>query len=89
MRLVDPYNAPVLYLRRPGDDIEERHAVSLAWFEVITQLTYESTRCAFLFLYSSTLTTTVSHAGYDSTCRHMLNLIVLDNSLLQRGLELR
>ncbi|KAG7528343.1 hypothetical protein FFLO_06220 [Filobasidium floriforme] len=31
MRLVDPYNAPVLYLRRPGDDIEERHAVSLAW----------------------------------------------------------
>ena len=28
MRLVDPYNAPVLYLRRPGDDIEERHAVS-------------------------------------------------------------
>jgi hypothetical protein len=29
MRLVDPYNAPVLYLRRPGDDIEERHAVSV------------------------------------------------------------
>lgn len=26
MRLTDPYNAPVLYLRRPGDDIEERHA---------------------------------------------------------------
>jgi predicted dehydrogenase len=28
MKLVDPYNAPVLYLRRPGDDHEERHAVS-------------------------------------------------------------
>lgn len=28
MRLVDPYNAPVLYLRRPGDDLEERHAYS-------------------------------------------------------------
>lgn len=26
MRLVDPYNNPVLYLRRPGDDVEERHA---------------------------------------------------------------
>ncbi|GHJ86746.1 hypothetical protein NliqN6_3148 [Naganishia liquefaciens] len=26
MRLVDPYNAPTLYLRRPGDDMEERHA---------------------------------------------------------------
>ncbi|KAJ9112820.1 hypothetical protein QFC20_002148 [Naganishia adeliensis] len=26
MRLVDPYNAPTLYLRRPGDDVEERHA---------------------------------------------------------------
>jgi len=26
MKLVDPYNAPVLYLRRPGDDHEERHA---------------------------------------------------------------
>lgn len=23
-RLVDPYNAPTLYLRRPGDDMEER-----------------------------------------------------------------
>lgn len=26
MRLVDPYNAPVLFLRRPGDDHEERYA---------------------------------------------------------------
>lgn len=26
MRLVDPYNAPTLYLRRPGDDMEERHS---------------------------------------------------------------
>ncbi|KAL7424040.1 hypothetical protein Q5752_001625 [Cryptotrichosporon argae] len=25
MRLVDPYNAPTLYVRRPGDDHEERH----------------------------------------------------------------
>ncbi len=24
-RLVDPYNAPTLYVRRPGDDHEERH----------------------------------------------------------------
>lgn len=26
MRLIDPYGSPVLYVRRPGDDIEERHA---------------------------------------------------------------
>ncbi|EIW69432.1 hypothetical protein TREMEDRAFT_43977 [Tremella mesenterica DSM 1558] len=26
MRLVDPYQAPTLYVRRPGDDHEERHA---------------------------------------------------------------
>jgi len=25
MRLVDPYNAPTLFVRRPGDDHEERH----------------------------------------------------------------
>ena len=25
MRLVDPYNSPTLYVRRPGDDHEERH----------------------------------------------------------------
>ena len=25
MRLVDPYQAPTLYVRRPGDDHEERH----------------------------------------------------------------
>jgi len=25
MRLVDPYNTPTLYVRRPGDDHEERH----------------------------------------------------------------
>lgn len=25
MRLVDPYQAPTLYVRRPGDDLEERH----------------------------------------------------------------
>ncbi|ODO11588.1 hypothetical protein I350_00370 [Cryptococcus amylolentus CBS 6273] len=25
MRLVDPYNSPALYVRRPGDDHEERH----------------------------------------------------------------
>jgi len=25
MRLVDPYNAPTLYVRRPGDDHEEKH----------------------------------------------------------------
>ena len=24
-RLVDPYQAPTLYVRRPGDDHEERH----------------------------------------------------------------
>jgi len=26
MRLIDPYNAPVLMVRRPGDDHEERHS---------------------------------------------------------------
>ena len=49
MRLVDPYNAPVLYLRRPGDDIEERHAVSggaLLVFSHAGQLTRDA-RCSF------------------------------------------
>jgi hypothetical protein len=30
LRLVDPYQAPTLYVRRPGDDHEERHIYTVS-----------------------------------------------------------
>jgi hypothetical protein len=37
-RLVDPYQAPTLYVRRPGDDHEERHIYTVCLVDALGEL---------------------------------------------------